>query len=140
MENRCAGNSLVYLNKLALTYISTKQHENDINIELLYNYERENKIKALEGQLALWIGKILLALDKPEIQEAEKTLQRAISADQKNGQTWNLGMDYVTISEIFKMRNKNLEAKNNLSQAIKIFKECGANGWADKFEKKISMF
>ena len=85
MENRCAGNSLVYLNKLALIYISTKQHENDINIELLYNYERKNKIKALEGQLALWIGKILLALDKPEIQEAEKALQRAISADQKFG-------------------------------------------------------
>jgi hypothetical protein len=58
-----------------------------------------------------------------------------MSADQKNGQTWNLGMDYVVSAELFKRKNKNLEAKENLGRAIEIFKECGASGWVEKFEK-----
>jgi len=140
MENRGALNSLVYLNKITLTYIKAMQHEKDINIELLYNYEHENKIKALEGPMALGISQILLAVDKPNIQKIENWLQKAIGADQKNGQTWNLGMDYVIYAELFKQKNKNLEAKENLSRGIEIFKECGASGWVEKYEKELSCF
>ncbi len=137
LENRGAGNSVVYINKIALAYLKAKHYEKDINIELLYNYEHENKVKALEGPMALGISQILLAADKPNIQKAENWLQKAMGADQKNGQTWNLGMDYVICAELFKRKNKNWEAKENLGRAIEIFKECGASGWAEKYEKKL---
>ena len=138
MENRGAWISSVYLNKIALTYSKAMQHEKDINIELLYKYEHENKIKAIEGPMALGISQILLAVDKPDIQKIENWVQKAINANQKNGQTWNLGKNYVFSAELFKQRNKNLEAKENLSRAINMFKECGADGWVQKYENELA--
>ena len=58
LENRGGWKSVVHFNKIALTLIKTKQHDKDINIELLYKYMDENKIKALEGPMALWISQI----------------------------------------------------------------------------------
>ena len=138
MENRGAWISSVYLNKIALTYSKAMQHEKDINIELLYEYEHENKIKAIEGPMALGISQILLAVDNPDIQKIENWVQKAINANQKNGQTWNLGKNYVFSAEFFKQRNKNLEAKENLSRAINMFKECGADGWVQKYENELA--
>ena len=31
-----------------------------------------------------------------------------------------------------------LKAKENLSKAIEIFKDCGADGWVDKYEKELA--
>jgi tetratricopeptide (TPR) repeat protein len=138
MENRGAWISPVYLNKIALIYNKAMQHEKDINIKLLYRYEHENKIKAFDGQMALGISKILLAVGNQDIQKIENWVQKAIAADQKNGKTWYLGMDYVTYAELFLQNNRKLEAKKCLSQAIEIFKECGADGWAEKYEKEMA--
>jgi hypothetical protein len=33
-----------------------------------------------------------------------------------------------------------LEAKENLGRAIEIFKECGASGWVEKYEKELLTF
>jgi hypothetical protein len=30
------------------------------------------------------------------------------------------------------------KAKENLCKAIEIFKECGADGWVDKYEKELA--
>jgi len=30
------------------------------------------------------------------------------------------------------------KVKENLSQAIEVFKECGADGWIEKYEKELS--
>ena len=114
------------------------QHEKDINIELLYKYENENKIKALKGQMALGISQILLTVKNQDNLKIENWVQKAIAADQKNGQTWYLGRDYVTYAELFLRKNKNLEAKKYLSRAIEIFKKCGADGWVEKYEKELA--
>jgi tetratricopeptide (TPR) repeat protein len=98
----------------------------------------ENKIKAIEGAMALGISQIFLDIDEPNIQMAETWLQKAIGADQKNGQIWNLAKDYVFYAELFKRKTKNLEAKESLSRAIEIFKECGAVGWVKKYERELS--
>ena len=137
MENRDAWISSVYLNKISLAYSKAMQHEKDINIELLYKYENENKIRAFEGQMALGISQILLAVKNQDNQKIENWVQKAIAADQKNGQIWYLGRDYVTYAELFLRKNENLEAKKYLNQAIGIFKECGADGWVDKYEKEM---
>ena len=138
LENRGAWNSVVHLNKMALTLIKTKQHEKDINIDLLYRYMEENKIKALEGPMALWISQILLNVDEPDIQISENWLQKAIGADQKNGQRWNLSKDYIIYAELFKQKKENVEAKKCLSQAIELYQECGADGWVKKYKKELA--
>ena len=138
LENRGGWRSVVHFNKIALTLIKTKQHDKDINIELLYKYMDENKIKALEGPMALWISQIFLNVDEPDIQISENWLQKAISADQKNGQRWNLSMDYVVYAELFKLKKENVEAKKRLSQAIELYQECGADGWVKKYKKVLA--
>jgi len=138
LENRGGWESVVHIIKIALTLIKAEQHEKDINIELLYRYMDENKIKALEGPMALRISQILLKVDEPNMQIAENLLQKAILADQKNGQRWNLSMDYITYAELHKRKNENIEAKKSFSQAIENFYECGANGWAEKYEKELA--
>jgi len=138
LENRGAWNSVVHLNKIALTLIQAKQHEKDINIDLLHRYMEENKIKALEGPMALWISQIFLNVDEPDFQIAENWLQKAIGADQKNKQKWNLGRDYSIYAELFKRKKENVEAKKCLSQAIELYQECGADGWVKKYQKELA--
>jgi hypothetical protein len=46
-------------------------------------------------------------VDNSDIQKIENWLQKAINADQKNVQTWNLGKGYAFSAELFKRKNKN---------------------------------
>jgi predicted ATPase/class 3 adenylate cyclase len=137
LQSRGIGNSLVNLNKITLTYIKTRQHERDINVELLSNYMEENKVKAIEGQMALWISQILLDTDEQNIEKAEKWLQRAIDAHLKNGQTWYLGQDYAHYAGLLKRKNDYSKARQNFAKAIEILQQCGADGWVEKYEKEL---
>jgi hypothetical protein len=47
-------------------------------------------------------------------------------------------MDLAVYSDLFKKNGDFIKAKGNLSKAIDIFKECGADGWAEKYEKELS--
>ncbi len=40
-------------------------------------------------------------------------------------------------AELFKRQGDQPKAKENLSKAIEIFKECGADGWVEKYEKEL---
>jgi hypothetical protein len=42
----------------------------------------------------------------------------------------------LTEAEILQRRGPKSKAKENLSKAIEIIKECGANGWVGKYEKE----
>jgi predicted ATPase len=138
LQNRGAWQSASYLMEIFLAYLKTKQHEKSINIELLSKYAEENKIKALEGQMAHWISRILMDIDELDIENAEKWINRAIEADLRNGQIWWLGMDYGSYAALFKRKGDHLRAKENTAKAIAIFKECGADGWVEKFEKELA--
>jgi hypothetical protein len=39
---------------------------------------------------------------------------------------------------LFKRKGETLKAKENLSRAIEMFKECGADGWVEKYEKELT--
>jgi hypothetical protein len=41
----------------------------------------------------------------------------------------------VTGAEILQRRGPKSKAKENLSKAIEIIKECGADGWVEKYTK-----
>ena len=51
---------------------------------------------------------------------------------------WNLARDYGHYSELFKRKDDLPKTKENLSKAIEIFKECGADGWVEKYEKELA--
>ena len=51
---------------------------------------------------------------------------------------WNLAKDYGTYSEIFKKQGEKEQAVEKLGKAIDIFKECGADGWVEKYEEEMA--
>ena len=53
---------------------------------------------------------------------------------------FNLGKDYALYAELFKRKGDRLKAQENLGKAIEIFKECGADGWVEKYEKELATF
>ena len=51
---------------------------------------------------------------------------------------WNLARDYALYADLFKRKSDLSKAKEKLNKATKIFKECGADGWVEKYEKELA--
>ena len=50
---------------------------------------------------------------------------------------WHLARNYAQYAELFKRKGDLAKTKENLIEAIKIFKECGADGWVEKYEMEL---
>jgi tetratricopeptide (TPR) repeat protein len=126
------------LAKVGLARSKVMNKEKDVNLESLYAYSRNNKIKALEGWVQRYIGEILLNIDDQHLSEAEHWILKAIEADQRNRMMFHLGKDYALYADLFKRKGNRLMAQKNLGKAIEILKECGADGWVVKYEKELA--
>ncbi len=122
------------LNRIALMRAKLLSGEKDINLELMYRYVQENRVRIYEGCMARYIGDILLHLDKFQFAAADEWIGKAIEADKRNGMRCDLGRDYALYGEFFKGKGESSKAKEFLERATEIFKECGADGWVRKTE------
>ena len=77
-------------------------------------------------------------LDDGHLSEAQAWIQKAIEEDQRNGTRFCLGRDYALYAEWFKRNGDRSKARENLGRAIEIMKECGADGWVEKYEKELT--
>jgi len=112
-------------------------NEIDIDLEALYQYEAENNWRIFDGWMPRYIGEILLNIDEEHISEAEDWISKAIEGDTRNGTMFYLGQDYASYAELLKRKGDTQKAKENLSKAIEIYKECGADGWVEKAEREL---
>jgi tetratricopeptide (TPR) repeat protein len=124
--------------KVGLARSKVLNKEKDVDLESLYAYSRNNKIKVVEGSIQKYIGEILLDIDDLHMSEAEHWIQKAIEADQRNRMMFNLGRDYALYADLFKRKGDRLKAQENLGKAIEILKECGADGWVEKYEEELA--
>ena len=124
--------------KIALARAKVMNNEMDVDLESLYRYQSENEVKTLEGWMSRYIGEILLNIDEKHISEAEDWIKRAIEADTRNGMMWHLARDHALYAELYKRKSDTPKAKGNLNKAIKIFKECGADGWVTRAEEALA--
>jgi len=69
--------------------------EKEVDLESLYTYSRDNKIRACEGWFQRYIGEIPLNIDDHHMSEAECWIQKAVEADQRNRMMFHLGKDYA---------------------------------------------
>ena len=83
-------------------------------------------------------GPSTLNVDNQHLSEAEDWIKHAIETDQKYGMMWSLANDYAVYADLFKRKGDLPKARENLSKAIAIFKECGADGWQEKAEKELA--
>jgi hypothetical protein len=107
-------------------------------LDSIRGFFRSNRVKAVEGWMARYIGEILMNINDQHLAEAETWMRRAIEANQKNGMFFELGRTYVAYSQWFKRKGDRLKRQENLGKAIEILKECGADGWVEKYEKELA--
>jgi tetratricopeptide (TPR) repeat protein len=132
------GPSYMIWCKIYLTLARVMNSEKDINLNEIFKWYEEIKIKWIEGVALNCIGKILLNIDDQHFSEAEDWIKRAVETNQKYGMMWNLARDYALYGELFKRKENFPKVKENLSKAIEIFKECGADGWVEKYDKELT--
>jgi tetratricopeptide (TPR) repeat protein len=130
--------SWVGFGKVALARSKVMNKEKDVNLESLHAHSRNNKMKVIEGWIQRSIGEILLKIDDQQMSEAEQWIQQAIEADQRNRVMLHLGKDYALYADLFKRKGDRFKAQENLGKAIEILKECGADGWVEKYEKELA--
>jgi tetratricopeptide (TPR) repeat protein len=128
----------INLCKISLALIKVVNNKRNFNLESLYDYAIKNNIKIFEGCMIRRIGRIILYFDDKYISDAEDWIKKAIEADKKNGTMWSLGRDYTTYAELLGRKGDRSKAEASLKKAIKIFKECGAAGWVQKYEKALT--
>ena len=80
----------------------------------------------------------LFCVDKLHVSEAEEWINKAIEADKRNRTMWSLGGDYALYAELLKRKGNKSKAKESLDKAIEILKECGADGWVNKYEEEMA--
>jgi class 3 adenylate cyclase/tetratricopeptide (TPR) repeat protein len=117
--------------------IKSKAMDNDLDIDFDSLYQMASKIKLnpAKGKASNSICAILLSRDN-HISEAEKWITRAIETNKKYGLRLYLAIDYGLYAELSRRKGDQSKAKENLNKAIEIFKQCGADGWVEKYEKE----
>ncbi|MBL7178241.1 MAG: hypothetical protein ISS66_20650, partial [Desulfobacteraceae bacterium] len=130
--------SWINLEELSVARAKILSGDQDIDRSTLFKYHETNRIKIYEGLVARYTGEILLNLDDQNLSEAEDWIRKAIETNKRNGMMFHLGQDYALYAELFKRKSDKSKAKENLNKAIEIFKECGADGWVEKYEKELA--
>jgi len=138
LENTRSWTSFTNLAKVGLARSKVLNKKTDINLESLYAHSRNHKWKVTEGWIQRFIGEVLLNIDDQHISEAEYWIQNAIESDQKNRVMFNLGRNYALYAGLFKRKGDRLKAQEHLGKAIEILKECGADGWVEKYERELA--
>ena len=124
--------------KVALIRAKSMINPSVIDLESLFALSRNNKLKVIQGWISNYIGAILMNLDNGYLPEAQAWIQKGIEEDQRNGMRFCLGRDYALYAEWFKRNGDRSVARENLGRAIEIMKECGADGWVEKYEKELA--
>jgi len=87
--------SFMNLSKIAAARSLVMNNEKNVDLETIYNYVSENKIKLYEGWMRRHLGEILLNIGDQHLTEAGKWIMQAIEADQRNGIMFFLAKDYA---------------------------------------------
>ena len=140
MENTIMYRSWLNWSKIALARAQVMNEEQDVDINELSGFVSENRVKVHEGRMRKYIAEILVNLEGNHLNSAESWIHEAIEADRKNGMKFYLGRDYVLSAEINQRKGDPIKAKEDINNAIDIFKECGADGWVVKYEKELGSY
>jgi class 3 adenylate cyclase/tetratricopeptide (TPR) repeat protein len=131
-----------WINFLNLKLFRSRLSENKDNIQMesLFEYANQNKIKLVAGGISNHICNILMNCDIQFIPEAERWINKAIESNSRVGNIWWLAEDYVLYAKLLKQKGDQLGSREKMIKAIEIYRKCGADGWVKKVEKDLSTF
>jgi hypothetical protein len=79
-------------------------NEIEINLDEIFRWYKDIKLKFCEASVLNFIGSILLNIDDQHISEAEDWIKRSIETNQKYGMRWNLAQAYALYSKFYKRK------------------------------------
>ena len=140
MEKRTDHSSFLNLCQIGLQRVRAKKVPSSVNIDLFQRLRERNKAKLLEGYIYRYVGEILLCSDGEYLSEAANWIEKAIEADKNHEMKLNLGKDYALYADLFDRMDDRTQTKKMLSRAKDMFKQCGANGWVDYTDGKMTAY
>ena len=132
------GPSWSYLAKAGRIRAKVLNKDSDFEMDDLFAFSDKVKLKICAGSFSRFIGEALLNIDSSHEKDAENWIIKALDTDRANGMRWDLAQDFVLYSKLFRFKKDPSKVKDNLGKAIEIFKECGADGWVEKYEKELA--
>ena len=79
-----------------------------------------------------------LHIDDQHMPEAETWIRRSIDFDVNYVLPWNLGKNHTLYADWFVKKDDIQRTKEQLTKAINLFWECGADGWVTLTEKTLT--
>jgi predicted ATPase/class 3 adenylate cyclase len=137
LEKSRFGPSWLNLIRVAVARARVLKGELDINLSEIMKSFAMNKNRAFAGWMAQYISEILLHLDRNLIPEAQEWAEKAIELDGKNGMRLLLARDYALAARILQERGDRAKSRDSYGHAIRIFQECGADGYWRKTGREI---
>ncbi|MGZ3580283.1 MAG: adenylate/guanylate cyclase domain-containing protein [Syntrophales bacterium] len=137
MEDVCFLPSVIKFFHTCMARARALRHDHDIELNELFAFQQSNKLQFCEGWMARNIGDILLNMNDEHVSEAAVWFQKAIEADTRNGMKWQVANDYAFYANYFRQKGDPKGAKEQLTKAIDLFKECGADGWVKRTKKSL---
>jgi tetratricopeptide (TPR) repeat protein len=125
---------LVKMNRI---FIGEGDIDNHTLDELMKGHEK-NMLAMAKSMGSRCIGEIFLHMDDHHMQEAETWIRRSIDFDTMHAVPWQLAKDHVLYADWFKKKGDIQGAKEQLTKAIDLFRECGADGWVEKYERELA--
>jgi tetratricopeptide (TPR) repeat protein len=129
--------SEIGLYKVGLARAKVLGSGQDIDINELLEYCSKIRSKRMQNKCFRYICEILLNIDS-HINRADKWLEKIIKSDKRANFRFFLGQDYALYAELYKRTGNRSKAKEHLSKAVEIYKECDADGWVEKYEKELA--
>ena len=139
LEKSKLSPSMIASNNIGIARATAISKEEKVDIRLLYRFIENNKLKAQESTMLRHLGEILIKDDEKNLSEAERCIKKALEVDKRNSMMLYLGNDYELYAKFFRRKGDPLKYKDNLNKAIKIYEECGADGWLKKHEEELAL-
>jgi len=140
MENNTYLPSIIKGAQSCLIRAKVLRHDQDIELSDVFACYENYKVTWWKGQTARNIGDILLHIDDDHLADADLWFRKAIEEDTKNAMRWQVAQDHAMYADWFKKKGDMRGAKEQLTKAIDIFRECGADGWVTRTEKDLAAF
>jgi len=124
-------------NKFKLAKARVMNNDLEINLNHLFELQKQG-ISFGDSELSRTLADILLHVDGEHIEKIESCINKALENDTKNAARWHIAKDYALYAKLYSKKGDNENAKLNLTKAIEIMKECGADGWVEIYEKGMA--
>jgi len=123
--------------RLGLKKNEIKIKEIDIDLKTLPETAQDIRWECYQSGITRYVAELIMECGEKYRNETVDSIEKSIKTAQHNGMRWDLARAHALYSEFFKRQNNLPQAREQMNKAIDIMKECGAEGWVERYEKEL---